>query len=306
MEIELRHLRAFVAVAEEQHFGRAARRLYVSQPPLSQQIQRLERALGAQLFDRGSRPIRLTDAGAVLLEEARRTLAQAERAITHTRRTGRGELGRLVVGALPSSFNSLLPLIVRSFRSTSPEVTLELHTMPAAAQAAALREGAIDVGFARQPVELQGLTAEALIDESLIAVVPREHRLARRSVVAPRELAGEPVILFPRPEAPEFYDRIVAFMERHSLEPAEGLTAPDLHGQLGLVAAGLGITLHMASVSTLARRELAFVPMKGKVPTARLLVISRRDDRRPLLSSFLDTTRVVARANASTFGRLAE
>jgi DNA-binding transcriptional LysR family regulator len=167
MDVELRVLRYFVAVAEELHFGRAAERVLVSQPALSRQIAGLEQQLDVRLFERTSRQVRLTDAGAVLLVEARRTLAQAERAVDIARRAGRGEVGRVRVGFLASASNSILPPVVRTFRTRYPSVALELNELLDDEQVRQLEEGQIDVGFLRAVPNGAILRSEVVLTEPL-------------------------------------------------------------------------------------------------------------------------------------------
>jgi DNA-binding transcriptional LysR family regulator len=174
--------------------------------------------------------------------------------------------------------------------------------MQTPAQVTALREGAIDVGFGRHPGAATDLATEPLVEEPLVAVVPEDHRLARMPEVPVEALVGEPPILFPRELTSEFYDQIVDLFRHDGAEPTVAQRAPDLHAQLGLVAAGIGFTVHLASVSTLARHGLAFLPLSDPAPTATLLAISRRNDDRPLLAAWLETTRAVARSAPARFG----
>ena len=189
-EVELRHLRYFVAVAEELHFGRAAERLRVAQPGLSQQIQALERALGVALFDRTSRRVELTAAGALLLAEGKRALAQTERALDRARRAGRGEVGRLTVAAIGSATYDVLPALLREHRRRYPEVELVLREMSTPAQVHALRSGEIDVGFLRLPADTRDLVASTVREETMLLMLPESHPLAAHAEVPLAALAG--------------------------------------------------------------------------------------------------------------------
>lgn len=299
MELELRHLRAFVAVAQERHFGRAAKRLHVAQPPLSRQIRRLEQELGTELFDRSLRPIRLTAAGVAFLEDAERTLHQAQRAVDRVRRAGRGELGQLSIGAMPWAYNGVVPAVVRAFRSRSPDVSLELSTLAPAEQAEALQKGRLDVGFAALPrwlADAHVLKFEAIVEEPMVAIVPDQHRFSKQSQVALHELSGEPRVCISRAVAPELADAQATLFRERGLTPTVLHEASDVQGLLGLVAAGVGVALHIESVANLRRRGVTFVALEPELPTMTLSLIWRRDDDRELVRAFVETARQVARS----------
>src|SRR5512133_1148541 len=186
--IELRHLRYFVAVAEELHFGRAAQRLHIAQPGLSQQIQALESELGVSLLARTRRRVELTAAGQVFLDEGRRALAQVERAENLTRRAASGEIGRLTIGGTESATWVVLPELLRDFRRRYPNVDLAIREMPSPLQLEALRNGEIDVGFVRPPVGTDGLVARTILEERLGILLPKAHPLAKRSEIPIRVL----------------------------------------------------------------------------------------------------------------------
>nr|WP_172831774.1 LysR substrate-binding domain-containing protein [Mycobacterium asiaticum] len=198
---ELRLLRYFVTVAEERHFGRAAQRLHIAQPPLSQQIQKLERQLGTALIDRSRRPIELTDAGTALFEEARLALTHAERAFAAARRAGTGQLGHLHIGAMQAAIDGVLSYVMRAHHRQYPDVKLELTELGSIEQVVGLSEHRIDVGFLRGPVDDPSLTIHSLIDDPLAAVVCEEHSLSERQRIDPAELAHQPMILWTRAAA---------------------------------------------------------------------------------------------------------
>ena len=200
--MELRHLRYFVAVAEELHFGRAARRLEMAQPPLSIQIQRLEKELGVKLLERTQRHVGLTAAGRVFLERARRVLEQAELAVHAAQRAGRGETGSLAVGFVGSATYGVLPEVLRLFRRRFPDVDLMLYEMGSTAQQRAVVEGRLHLGLIRTPRDNAGLD-EALAQqvvqrEPLVVALPKGHALTRLETLPLIQLAAEPFILFPR------------------------------------------------------------------------------------------------------------
>src|SRR5829696_8369374 len=216
--MELRHLRYFVVVAEELHFGRAAERLHIAQPPLSRQIRDLERELGTPLFERVPRGVELTAAGRAFLPEARLTLAQAERAQRTAQRAARGESGRLRVGFVEAAtYSGILPEVLGFFRMHLPNIGLSLFEMDALQQAEALHDGRIDLGILHSaPADAERwLRAEPVYADPLVAAVPDTHRVApnaspRRRRIALDELAADPFVLFPRPTAPVLYDDVIA------------------------------------------------------------------------------------------------
>ncbi len=259
--IELRHLRYFAAVAEELHFGRAAERLGMAQPPLSQQIKSLEEFVGHPLFER--RPqVRLTTAGEALLEVARRTLAQVEEGLEQTRRAGRGEAGKISVGFAASILTTVLPEILRTFREQYPGVELRLRELSSAAQAAALADGSIDVGFVREAVTHGAdMICEPILREEFVAVLPPAHRLAERVQLPLGELAGEPFVHFPRVVAPGLFDQIAAACQRAGFRPRVVQEAQEWLTILGLVEAGLGVSLVPASFRRLRWGGVQYRPL---------------------------------------------
>jgi DNA-binding transcriptional LysR family regulator len=289
---ELRVLRYFVAVAEELHFGRAAERVLVTQPALSRQIAELEEQLGVSLFTRTSRSVRLTDAGAALLVEARRTLAQAERAVEAARRAGRGEVGRVRVGFLVSACNSVLPPVVAQFQARYPAVTLDLEALLDGEQLRRLAEGEIDVGFVRTPPADPALPSEVVLREPLAVALPTGHRLANARQLELRVLADEPFILWPRAEATENYDGLLAACRAAGFSPRIALHLADGPAILGMVAAGLGVTILAHSYRVLGRQGVTFVPLPALTSTLR--VVWALDQFTPPVARFLDVVREVA------------
>lgn len=289
---ELRVLRYFVAVAEELHFGRAAERVLVTQPALSRQIADLEEQLGVGLFRRTSRSVRLTDAGAALLVEARRALAQAERAVEAARRAGRGEVGRVRVGFLASACNSVLPPVVAQFRVRFPAVTLDLEGLLDGEQLRRVAEGELDVGFVRTPPADPALPSEVVLREPLAVALPVGHRLAGATELELRALAEEPFILWPRAEATESYDSILAACREAGFSPQIALHLADAPAILGMVAVGLGVTILAHSYRVLGRDGVTFVPLAAL--TSNLRVVWALDQFTPPVARFLDVVREVA------------
>jgi DNA-binding transcriptional LysR family regulator len=259
--VELRHLRYFAAVAEELHFGRAAQRLGIAQPPLSQQIKSLETLIGYPLFERKPQ-VRLTPAGETLLEVTRRTLAQVEEGLDFTRRAGRGEAGKLTVGFAASILTTALPEILRTYREQYPGVELRLRELSSAAQTTALADGIIDVGFVREAVEHGAdLICEPILREEFVAVLPPAHPLATRRQLPLNALAEEPFVHFPRIVAPALFDQIADACQRAGFRPRVVQEAQEWLTILGLVEAGLGVSLVPASFCRLQWGGVQYKPL---------------------------------------------
>lgn len=236
-------MRYVVTVAEELHFGKAAARLLIAQPPLSQQIKKVEQEIGAVLFRRSKRRVELTEAGRIFVEEARRTLAQADLTLHATQRAARGEIGRLVIGYAGSAAHAVLPSVMTRFRSRSPEVQIELREMTTSQQILALLSRQIDIGLVRSPAPQPGLEVAILVWERFLAALPHKHRLARMKRIALARLATERFILFPRYLGPTLYDPIVAACQRAGFSPSVVQEAMHVPTIVSLVAAGVGVAL---------------------------------------------------------------
>jgi DNA-binding transcriptional LysR family regulator len=285
--MELRHLRYFVAVAEEGHVTRAAERLGIQQPPLSQQIQALERELDAQLFRRKPRGVELTPAGRALYDEARAILARADEAVAATKRAAQGEAGRIGVGFTSSaSFHPFVPRAIRAFREAHPLVALALEESGTTELVAALRAQAIDAAFVRSPVgDSDDLFVRPLFDEPMVAALPSGHRLSGHmeldmgDMLPLAALAGETFILYRRPDGPGLHDAIIAACDRAGFSPKIGQEAPRMLSTLSLVAAGLGVTVVPASMSRLEAEGVAYRPIDPRAElTAPLNLAYRRDE----------------------------
>ncbi|HTQ17325.1 LysR family transcriptional regulator [Mycobacterium sp.] len=285
---ELRLLRYFVAVAEERHFGRAAERLHIAQPPLSQQIQKLERQLGVDLIDRSRRPIELTDAGTALYEEARLALTHGERAFAAARRAATGHLGHLHIGALQAAVDGVLSYVMRAHRRDYPDVKLELTELGSAEQVAQLVEHRLDVGFLRGPVDDRSLSVQTLIDDPLAAVVCEDHAFAGQDRIAPSLLAGQPIIMWTRAAAATTYADVVELFRMHDIEPPIVDEVSRLQTVLALVASAAGIALLPTSFINLSRKGVRFIPLHGPLPHRPLALVWRTSNQSPTLRSFLD------------------
>jgi DNA-binding transcriptional LysR family regulator len=292
MNVELRHLRYFVAVAEELHFGRAAQRLHISQPPLSMQIRALEDAVGAQLLHRTQRRVSLTKAGEVLLAEARQILGRVEHALLLARRAGRGEVGELAIGFISIADYNVLPPLLREFRTRAPDVRLHLRESTSDRQFDDLLAGRIDVGFVLPPVEDPRIAYRPVHREPLVAALPATHRLAGATAALPLiALADLPFVLFPRPLAPGLYDDIVSFCRRAGFSPRVEQEAVQMQTIVSLVSAGIGVSIIPASLRHLQRTGVAYRPLQERSPLTEIGLAWRRDDALATLQVFLDVAR---------------
>ena len=292
--IELRHLRYFLAVAEEQHFGRAAARLGIAQPPLSQQIQRLEAALDVKLFDRARRRTTLTAAGRALAARAPAVLEAAASLREDVLEAARGRAGVLRIGAGASASLGVVPEMIARFRAIHPDVVVRLDDRAAVPHAERLRQRLIDVALLRSPVP--GMRATVVREERLLAVVPSTHRLARRRSVRVAELRNEPFVLFPREVAPGFHDEVQAAFLHAGVTARVVAEATEWATVASMVATGMGVTVAPTSVATMPRAGTSYVQLRDADVRARLLAVSRDEDD-PLVSAFVaEAIRTPARA----------
>ncbi|MBD0272556.1 MAG: LysR family transcriptional regulator [Acetobacteraceae bacterium] len=297
--MELRHLRYFVADAEEGHVTRAAERLGMQQPPLSQQIKAIERELDVQLFRRKARGVELTEAGRAFLDDARAILARVGQASDTARRTARGEQGRLCVGVTPTGpFHPFVPLVIRAFREAFPLVSLTLEECLKTELVERLRTGRMDVAFLRTPAtDLDGLAVHPLLEERMVVALPSDHRPGRSGrgggeALSFKDLANETFIVYARKDGPAIYDATIAACLKAGFSPRLGQEAPRITSALGLVAAGLGIAVVPASMRRMAMDGVAYRPLKGAAqPKAVLTLASRRGDPSAVVRHFLNLVR---------------
>ena len=293
--MELRQLRYFATLAEELHFGRAAKRLALTQPPLSQAILNLERELGLRLFERTRRRVALTHAGKAFLDEARHTLARADRAVDHAQRAARGEVGRVAVGFLANTAYTLLPLVLRDFAQRFPGVKLDLRELTIPQQIEALRRENIDVGLLRPPVADAELASETILEESFVLALPAAHALCGLKRVPLLRLAEESFVMFPRTAGFVFHDLIMGFCLRAGFTPRVAQEVNQTHAVLGLVSAGIGVALVPASAQKIGLAGVSYRPFREATPLAKVGVAWRRADASPVVAAFLDVARRVAR-----------
>lgn len=297
--MELRHLRYFVAVAEELHFGKAAARLNMAQPPLSQQIRQLEKELGVTLLTRNKRTVALTEAGRTFLTETRRTLAQAERAVHVVRQAERGEVGRLVIGFISSATYSVFPDILRSFRMRYPKIEVVLDESTTERQLQALHDNKIDLGFLRAPIEDKTLKFITVVKEPIVAAVSDFHPLARvpAHAIELRQLAGEPFISLPRKLLPGYYDHIAQACRKAGFELRVAQEARQVHTIISLVAAGMGVALVPASLRKAQRKGVRFLDLLPPVTLqTEIDVAYRADNPSNVLRSFIEVVQAASEA----------
>ncbi len=289
--MELRQLRYFIAVAEELHFRRAAARLHMSQPPLSQQIAALEDELGCRLLTRTRRRVELTAAGEAFLRDARAMLDELDVAVATVHRIETGQAGLLRVNFVGSALLSIVPGIVQRFRRARPDVEIELRERSTVEQLRALNAGVVDVGLVRPPIEPDGaLATEVVVRERTVAAIPSGHPLAKLSRVPLRRMAAEPLVLFPRDQAPGFHDLLTGRLAATGTSPHVVQYAPEMLTIIGLVAAGIGVSPVPASLAHLALDGVTYRPLIG-APASELLAVWRADDESPLLGAFLAEAR---------------
>ncbi len=289
--MELRHLRYFLTLAEELHFGRAAQRLHIQQPPLSRQIQLLEAELGFPLFERSRRRVELTPAGRALLGRARQVFDALDAAIHDARSASEGESGRLVVGYPSSLAYSGLTELLRAFRTRFPAVELSLRELSPGEQIDALKAGGLDVGFVRSSVDDPALGAELVRRESLMVVLPNDHRLAAQRTIALQALKHEPFVMFPRARGPAFFDQLMGLCHAAGFAPQIQQEAPQLD-IISMVAAGFGVSIMPSSMRNFRRPGLSFRGIVG-APQVELSIVWRHQNLSPALHKFLDLVRVL-------------
>ncbi|HUR06773.1 MAG TPA: LysR family transcriptional regulator [Nonomuraea sp.] len=287
-QLALHQLYAFAVLAEELHFGRAAIRLGVAQPPLSQQIRRLEERVGHPLFERGPGGVVLTSAGHELLPAARRALGEIADGLEAARRVGGGEAGRIRVGFAASLALTILPGILRAYRDRYPEVEMEIREMTTAPQTVALLERSIDVGLLREPPDDPGLVVKPVFSEEFVAVLPVGHVLAGRRVVPVAALAAEPFVLLNRAAGPTVHDRIVGLCRSAGFEPRIGQYAVEWATVSALVEAGLGVSLAPASVRRIRLKGVAYRRIEPDSARTTVAMCWRLGDDNPLVARFLE------------------
>jgi DNA-binding transcriptional LysR family regulator len=299
--MELRHLRYFLAVGEEQHYGRAARQLHVAQPALSRQIQDLEREIGFQLFDRLPRGVRLSAAGKVFLEDARLVLQQVSEATVRAGRVARGLAGTLRVGFTESaSWHGVVPASFRRFRQGQPDAELQLSPMSSLEQVQAVRSGRLDAGFVFNMSKVDPELDQVLVaTQKLVLAAPKEHPLTRRANLRLRDLTEAAFVWFPRRQSPAYYDRLLQACSRG------GLTAPrivqeavDQATMLSLVACRLGVAFVTDATRWRCPKDVVLLPIVDLRVPIPFSLVWRKDNASPLLARFVADVRQLPEVRA--------
>jgi DNA-binding transcriptional LysR family regulator len=286
--MELRHLRYFVAVAEERNFTRAAQRLHMAQPPLSRQIQQLEETLGVQLFERNSRPLKLTETGKFFYLHAVQLLAQTAELESMTRRVGNIERS-LSVGFVGSTLYGMLPKIIRRFRDENTTVELSLHEMSTMDQLRALKDGRIDIGFGRIRLEDANIRRVVLREEKMIVALPEGHPLSlSKPVLALRDLLNETLIIFPKTPRPSYADQVLAAFQDRGLKPHRIYETRELQVALGLVAAGEGVSVVPSSVHGLKRSDVSYKELDDPTLVSPIIMSTRLLDESQDIKEILE------------------
>ncbi|MGG1659775.1 LysR substrate-binding domain-containing protein [Brevibacillus sp. NRS-1366] len=297
--MDLRIMRYFIAVAEELSFSRAADRLQMAQPPLSQEIRKLEDELGVTLFHRTKRQVKLSNAGKVFLEGARRTLSQAEATIQSARLANEGKIGEFAIGFVDST--EIVMTIIKKFRERFPNVQLILHEMTTAQQLQALDKQEIQVGFTRSVSSSVLFSSETCMEESLRVVLPEDHPLAAMPNIPLQLLADESFIMFPRYLGTNLYDLIVSYFWGNGVSMKIVQEAVQMHTIVNLVAAGMGISVVPSSMEGMKRSGVVFKKLQETTPRIMLFTVWKADEASCILDLFLATVREVTSNSITEF-----
>lgn len=286
--MDIRHLKYFIAVAEELNIGRAALRLHISQPPLTRQMQQLEQEIDVQLFIRTQRGVELTQAGEIFLEEARNILSLMEQAIERTKRASQGKLGRLDIGIFGTGILWAIPELLNLFRNTHPDVKVVLHTMSKKAQIEALRQKRIAIGFHRMPPLFPDIETRLIINEPLYLAINKDHPLSKQESISFRELSKHPLVLFPTGGRPNFVDRVIELCRNTGFVPEISQVVGDAVAGIALVGGGFGMTIVPESATTIELPSVVYRPFLD-APSANidLSCAYRKNDQSALLQAFL-------------------
>lgn len=282
--MELRHLRYFQTVAQELNVTRAASLLHMAQPPLSRQIRQFEEEIGVELFDRVGRGLRLTEAGRFLLEQSLQLTQRLDEAIEGTRRIGRNEKRWFGIGFVPSVLYGFLPELIRELRGADSQVEVGLSEMITVQQVAALKAGRIDLGFGRIALNDPAITQQVVMAEPLVAALPATQPVARDGTLTAETLARHPFVLYPARPRPSYADHVLSLFRAQGLQLRVVQEANELQTALGLVAAGLGITLVPASVQRLHRDDVRYCPIDAPGFVSPVIMSQRAGDTSPFLA----------------------
>lgn len=289
--MDLRHLRYFIAVAEELNFTRAADRLHIAQPPLSQQIRHLEEELGVTLLHRTKRHVELSEAGQVFLDHARKILRSTEVAAVQARRAQRGEIGRLSVGFFEHMSYTLLPPIFRAYRERFPDVDVDVRWFPVIGQADALRRGDVDISFMRPGTDSEDITTEVLVTEPFVIAVPASHPFATEDSLSLRDCAAERFVMYTPHLAPDFHDMILRMCATAGFTPRVALEVGQVYTCLGLVSSGIALAFVPSSVQRIHLDHVVYKPLRSRSLPVEVMLGWRRTNTSSLIGAFVETAK---------------
>jgi len=290
--MELRHLRYFTTAVCEGSVTKAAKRLNIAQPPLSRQIRQLEEEVGVLLLEPGSRPLRTTDAGRFFFEHALSILDRTEALLMMTRRVGHIERDRFGIGFVGSILYGPLPGMLRRFQGTYPSIRIDMQELTSVQQVTALKDGSIDVGFGRLHVEDAMIQREVLIEEPLVVALPIGHSLLDRAEpLSLAALISEPLIVYPVTPRPSYADQVLSILRQRGLKPALTREVRELQTALGLVAAGVGLSIVPDAVQRFRRDEIVYRALQDQTATSPIIMCSRASDQSPEVAEFLKLVR---------------
>ena len=296
--MELRYLRYFVAVAEELSFTKAAARLNMAQPPLSQQIRKLEVRLGVTLLRRTKRRVELTEAGRVFLRQSYQAIQSIEQGIVLAQRADRGEIGRLAIGILVYISYTLIPPILREFRAKYPGVHVELRFLTNTLQIAALQSGQVDVCFVRPPIDDPDIASKLISRERFVLAMPATHPLAGKAAVSIKQLKNDPFIMYVRELGPTFYSSLYQFCAKAGFSPKVALEVSQINAAVGLVGSGMGVALVPQSMHQLHFDNVVYRPLAERAPNVDVLLAWQAGRPSELLQSFIDMSSQFVKASA--------
>ncbi|KCB27750.1 HTH-type transcriptional regulator CatR [Bordetella hinzii CA90 BAL1384] len=297
--MELRHLRYFQTVAREGSFTRAAALLHIAQPPLSRQIRQLEEELGVTLIERGSRGLKLTEAGRFFHEQSLQLTARLDEIVAGTRRLGAQAARWFSIGFVPSTLYGFVPELIRYLRQADAQVEVGLSEMTTLPQIEALKSGRIDLGIGRIPFDDPAIERRVLMEEPLVAALPPSHPLAGRKRLTVAELAAQPFVLYPARPRPNYADHVLGLFRAAGHQPTVIQEANELQTALGLVVAGLGLTLVPASVQRSNRADIVCLPVDAPAFTSPVILSWRRGDSSPFLAQAIAAAERLARQAAA-------
>ena len=300
--MELRHLRYFEALAETLNFTRAAERLHIAQPPLSRQIQQLEEELGVALVDRSSRPLALTRAGAFFYEQSTQILARVQELARATQRLGEGRRRWIGVGFVPSMLYGALPKAIQGFMAAHPDIDVTLSELTSVQQVEALQARRIDVGFGRVAIEAEGLVNTLIEEEPLVAALPSNSDLAAQKMLSLAALAEQTVILYPAQPRPSFADQVLAQFRVRGCPATRTFETNGMQTAIGLVAAGIGVSLVPRSVQRLRRDDVVYRPVSDGGVVSPMLMTTRQSDSSADLARLCEAVRAAAELSGAPKG----